>query len=130
MTLKEIMTDDVRMVSADASLKELALVMKEFNFGLFPVCDRDQLIGAITDRDIAVRAVAEGRDPNTTKVREVMTEAVFYAFEDQDIEEAVSVMEQKQIHRLIVFNRQWRLTGIVCQTDLPVEFGAHKKPKK
>jgi CBS domain-containing protein len=130
MKLKKIMTDDVKMVSADATLKELAREMQGFNVGLFPVCEGDQLIGAITDRDIMVRAVAEARDPATTKVREIMTQNVFYAFEDQDEKEAALVMKEKQVHRLMVFDRQWRLTGMVSRDDLKVESGSPKRTGK
>ena len=118
MILKEIMTDDVMMVSANATLKEAAHVMKELHVHLFPVCDQDRLIGAITDEDIMIRAVAEGRDPSTTKVREIMTEEIFFAFEDQEIKDAVSLMKEKQIRRLLVFNRNWKLTGIISLDDL------------
>jgi len=130
MQLKKIMTNDVKMVSADATLKELAREMKELHFGLLPVCDGDQLIGAITDRDIMVRAVAEARDPTTTKVREIMTQNVFYAFEDQDEKDAALLMEKKQVHRIMVFDRQWRLTGIVSQDDLAVGSRAQKRTGK
>jgi len=130
MKLKKIMKDDVKIVSADATLKELALEMKEFNFGLFPVCDGDRLIGTITDRDIATRALAEGRDPNTTRVRDIMTDNVFYVFEDQDEKEAALLMEKMHVRRLMIFDRQWRLTGIVSLHDLTVESGTEKKPGK
>jgi CBS domain-containing protein len=77
-----------------------------------------------------VRAVAEARDPTTTKVRDIMTQNVFYAFEDQDEKEAALLMEKKQVHRLMVFDRQWRLTGIVSLDDLAVGSRAPKRTGK
>ncbi|MCG3117770.1 MAG: CBS domain-containing protein [Candidatus Manganitrophus sp. SA1] len=121
MQLKEIMTEEVEVVHPDASLKDSATKMKELNVGVLPVCDGERLVGTLTDRDITVRATAEGRDPTNTKVREVMTQEVVYAFEDQDVKEAAQLMEQKQIRRLMVLNRQKRLTGIVSLGDLAVD---------
>lgn len=121
MQLKEIMTEEVEVIHPDASLKDSATKMKDLDVGVLPVCDGERLVGTLTDRDITVRATAEGRDPTKTKVREVMTQEVVYAFEDQDVKEAAQLMEQKQIRRLMVLNRQKRLTGIVSLGDLAVD---------
>jgi len=92
-----------------------------------PVCGQDRLVGILTDRDITVRAIAEGCDPKTTKVREAMTEEIFYCFEDQDVHEAAKMMEEKQIRRLLVLNRDKRLVGIVSLGDLAVQTGDRTK---
>jgi CBS domain-containing protein len=98
--------------------------MKDLDVGPLPVCgDSDRLVGMITDRDITVRGVAEGCDPRTTAVKEVMTPDVVYCFEDQDVQEAARLMQQHQIRGLVVLNRDKRLTGIVSLGDLAVETG-------
>jgi CBS domain-containing protein len=88
--------------------------------GMFPVCENDRLAGTITDRDIVIRAVAAGCNPDATPVREVMTKDLFYCFDDEDIVEAAQLMEERQIRRLPVLNRNKRLVGIVSLGDLAV----------
>jgi len=126
MKLKDIMTRKVEVVSPDSTLQDAAAKMKGIDVGPMPVCDGDRLVGMLTDRDITVRAVAAGRDPRTTKVRDVMTPEVVWCFEDQDIREAAKVMQEKQIRRLVVLNRDKRLTGIVSLADLAVDTGDTK----
>lgn len=123
MQLKDIMTRDPVIIGPDTTLKEAAGKMREIDSGVMPVGENDRLIGMLTDRDITVRATANGRDPNATKVREVMTEDVVYCFEDDDVRAAASKMEQHQIRRLIVLNRDKRLVGIVSLGDLAVDTG-------
>jgi CBS domain-containing protein len=125
MQTKDIMTANVECVRPNATLQEAARKMRDLDVGPLPVCgDDDRLAGIITDRDIAVRAVAEGKDPRTTAVREVMTEEIISCFEDQDVDDAARVMEQRQVRRLVVLNRDKRLVGIVSLGDLAVEAGA------
>jgi len=121
MTLKEIMTCDVEVVRPDATLQEAARILKDQNIGSVPVCDGTRLQGIITDRDIAIRAVAEGRDPFVTLVRDVMTPDVVYGMENQSIEDAARIMEQKQIRRLVILNENKDLVGIVSLGDLATE---------
>jgi CBS domain-containing protein len=123
MQLNEVMTRDVEVIHPNATLEEAAERMDALNVGPLPVCDGDRLVGMLTDRDITVRATAAGRDPKTTRVREVMTQDVVYAFEDQDVREATRLMEEKQIRRLVVLDRDKRLVGIVSLGDLAVETG-------
>lgn len=123
MKISEIMTADARCVSPEASLVVAAGMMRDLNVGSLPVCDRDRVTGVITDRDIAIRGVAEGRDPEGSPVRAIMSSDVAYAFEDQDVEDAARIMEVKQIRRLPVLNREKRLVGIVSLGDLAVEAG-------
>jgi CBS domain-containing protein len=130
MQLKELMTPNVEVIHPDASLQEAAQKMKGLDVGPLPVCTGDRLEGMLTDRDIAVRAVAEGRDPRTTKAHEVMTSEVVYAFEDQDVAEATRLMEQHQIRRVVVLNRTKQLVGIVSIGDLAVHTGDERQAGK
>jgi CBS domain-containing protein len=128
MRLKDVMTPKPECIHPDATLREAAKKMRDLDVGPLPVCgEDDRLAGMITDRDIAVRAVAEGKDPRTTRVREAMTEQVVYGFDDQDVNDAARVMEQKQIRRLVVLDHQKRLVGIVSLGDLAVERGGLSK---
>ena len=123
MQLREIMTPDVEVVDSKAVLKEAAAKMKHLDVGVVPVCDGEKLKGMLTDRDITVRATAEGRNPSKTKVSEIMSTDLAYCFEDQEVEEAVSLMEVKQIRRLPILSRDNRLVGIVSLGDIAVHTG-------
>jgi CBS domain-containing protein len=120
------MTPEVERLPKDASIQEVAQKMKAIDVGMIPVYDGDRLVGMVTDRDIALRVAAEGRDPTRTPAEAVMTPEVIYCFEDQKIEEAGQVMEQHQIRRLIVLNRDKRLAGVVSLGDL----ATNRKSKK
>jgi CBS domain-containing protein len=124
MQLKEIMTPAVEVIAPEATIQEAADKMRHFDIGPLPVCDGDRLVGLLTDRDITVRAVAEGRNPTTTRVHEVMTPEVVYGYEDQDSQDAARLMEQYQIRRLPVLNQAKRLVGMVSLGDLAVHVGA------
>ena len=126
MLLRDVMTRDVEVVNPEATLAEAALKMRDLNVGPVPVCDGRRVQGIITDRDVTVRATAEGRDPNTTKVREVMSPNPVFCYEDQDIHEAARLMQEKQIRRVMVLNREKDLVGIVSLGDLAVESGDDK----
>jgi len=123
MDLRDIMTRNVEVVSAGASLKDAAKKMKDLDVGLIPVCDGDRLKGVLTDRDITIRATADGRVPSKTKVSEVMSTDLAYCLEDQEVEEAVSVMEARQIRRLPIVNQNKRLIGIISLADIAVHVG-------
>jgi len=102
---------------------DAAELMRREDCGLLPVISEDgkKLIGVLTDRDIVLRSVAEGQDPSRQRVRDAMTEELFYAFEDQDVEELTKIMKQKQIRRVPILSREKRLVGIVSLGDLAVE---------
>jgi CBS domain-containing protein len=120
--IAEIMTPDVQCIGPDDTLVEAASVMRQLDVGALPVCEGDKLIGMLTDRDIAIRAVADGRDPNTTKVRDTMSPGiVYYVREDQEVDDAIRVMEQHQVRRAPVMNRHEKLVGIVSLGDIAVE---------
>ena len=123
MTLKDVMTPGVEVIAPEATLQQAAAKMRRLNIGPLPVCDGDQLVGMLTDRDITVRAVAEGCDPTTTTVREAMTPDLAYCFEEQSIEDGVQMMERYQIRRLPILSRAKRLVGMVSLGDLAVSSG-------
>ena len=118
--LKDVMSRDVQVISPDGTIKEAAQHMRKGNFGMMPVGENDRMIGAISDRDIAIRAVADGNDPST-KVREVMSEAVVWAYEDDSVDDALKLMSDKQIRRLPIVNADKRLVGIVALGDFAVD---------
>ena len=116
MLVKEIMTRQVELVEPSLSLKEAADRMKTKNIGALPVGENDRLVGMLTDRDIAIRGVANGMDANQTKVRDCMTSEINYCYEDQTLEEAGKLMMVKKIRRLPVLNKNKKLVGI-CSLD-------------
>jgi len=116
--VEEIMSKNVTWVGPELSLQDAAKKMRELDIGCLPVGKDDRLIGMITDRDIACRAVADGDDPAKTMIAEAMSKGVTYCFEDQDVSEAAHLMEQKQIHRLPVLNRQKRMVGMLSLGDI------------
>ena len=123
MELRDIMTRNVEVISGDASLKEAANKMRTIDVGFIPVCDGNRLQGIVTDRDITIRATADGRDPTKTKVADVMSTDVAYCLEDQKIDEVVCLMEARQIRRLPVLNLDKQLVGIVSLGDIAVHAG-------
>lgn len=120
MKINECITHEPHCVSPDATLVEAADDMKTLDVGILPVCINDELIGMVTDRDIAVRGVAGGCNPQTTTVREVMSQVVIFCFEDQDITEAAHLMEKNRVRRLPILDRRQNLVGILSLGDLAV----------
>jgi CBS domain-containing protein len=118
MQIRQVMTRAIEVVRADATLAEAAREMRDRDVGALPVCDRDRLVGVVTDRDITVRATAEGRDPRRTEVHEVMTHRVDYVLDDEDVEDAARRMRDRQIRRILVVDRERHLVGIVSLGDL------------
>jgi len=122
MQVREVMTKGVACVRPDETLQQAAGKMRDLDVGPLPVCgDNDRLVGMLTDRDIVVRAVAEGWNPKNKHVNDAMSEGIVYVFDDQDVEEAARIMQDRQIRRLVVLNRDKRLIGIVSLGDLAVE---------
>jgi CBS domain-containing protein len=120
MQLSEIMTSNPVVLGPDTTLREAAQKMRELDSGVMPIGEKDRLVGMLTDRDITVRATADGKDPNTTPVRDVMSSDVVYCFADDDIEMAARAMEENQIRRVMVLDRDKRLVGLVSLGDLAV----------
>lgn len=125
MKANKLMTRDVHVVSPDQSIQEVALAMAKLDAGSMPVGEKDRLVGMITDRDIVLRAVAEGLPPNTP-VRDVMTQEVKYCFDDEEIEDICQNMGDVQIRRLPVVNRDKRLVGILSLGDIALSSAAGK----
>ena len=118
MKISEIMTPDPELIDPNSSIRDAAQRMKDEDIGALPVGENDRLIGMVTDRDITMRAVAEDRLPSSTSVRDVMSEKIYYCFEDDDIEDAAKCMAENQVRRLPILNRDKRLTGIVSLADI------------
>jgi CBS domain-containing protein len=114
------MTRDVKVITPDMTIGDAAKKMRDGNFGMMPVEENDRMIGTISDRDIVIRAVAEGMD-FSTKVRDVMSKGIAWAYEDETVEEATTIMSERQVRRLPVVNRDKRLVGIVALGDIALE---------
>ena len=121
MKVSEVMTRQVAVAAPDDTLQKAAGRMAELDTGVLPVGEGDRLVGMVTDRDLAVRVAAEGRDPARTKVREVMTPEVHYVFEDEDLRHVAATMAEQQVRRLPVMNRNKRLVGVVSLSDIAKE---------
>jgi CBS domain-containing protein len=117
MKVSDVMTRDVKLVAPTQTICEAAQMMAECDAGALPVGENDRLVGVITDRDIAIRAVGENRSPQTP-VRDVMSPQVLYCFEDESIEHVAENMGEQQVRRLPVMSRDKRLVGIVSIADL------------
>lgn len=118
MQIQEIMTRDVDLADPNTTIGDIARRMREENIGSLPVGENDRLIGMVTDRDIVVRGVADERAPGNTAVRDVMSERIYYCFEDEDVAQAADAMSKHQVRRLPVLNRDKRLVGIVALADI------------
>jgi len=117
MKVSDIMTRDVRLLSPDQTIREAANLMTEIDAGAVPVGENDRLVGMITDRDIVIRAVAQGKSPDT-KVAEVMSKEMLYCSETDEIDAVARNMAKAQVRRLPVINADKRLVGIVSLGDL------------
>lgn len=122
-TIKSIMSRNVEVVSPDAVLTEVAEKMKLENTGVLPVCDGNKIRGMITDRDIVIRAIADGKDPAEIKASDVMSRGVHYLFEDDDLDEAISLMRSKRVHRIVVLDKDKKLSGILSFSDFGLGTG-------
>ena len=119
--LIDVMSRDVQVISPDDPIQEAAQQMRAGNFGMMPVGENDRMVGAISDRDIAIRVVADGMDPASTRVRDVMSEGIVWAYEDDSVDLAAKLMSEHQIRRLPILNANKRLVGIVALGDFAVE---------
>ncbi len=120
MKVKQVMTRDVEFVDSNDSIKQAAEKMKELNVGVLPVKIGDEIVGMVTDRDIVIRSVAQGLDPEKHKIIDAFSEGVITCKEDDDIKDGAQLMEDKQIRRLIVMDSKGKMTGIVSLGDLAV----------
>ena len=119
MKVSEIMTRDVEILQPDDTLHLAAQKMRDRDIGFLPVCDGESLMGVLSDRDIAIRALADAMDINVMLGRDLMTTPAIYCFDDQDVTEAAKIMGENQIRRLVVLNRETeRLVGVISLGDL------------
>jgi len=118
MKVGEIMSSPLETINAEATITNAAEKMKSFDIGVLPVMNEDEVVGIITDRDIVVRVIAEGLDPQSTQVKRAMTTEIFSCPEDMDIEDAAKLMEDRQVHRLLVLGEEGAVTGILSIGDI------------
>lgn len=118
MLAKEVMSKKPEFLSPNATLKQAADQMRTHDYGFIPIGENDRLIGAITDRDITIRAIAEGKDPNKTTVRDVMSKGIYYCFETDNLEKVAQQMEKLQVRRLVVLSKDKRLIGVISLGDI------------
>jgi len=120
-SIKDVMTSDPCTIDADKSVAYAAKMMRDEDVGLAPIVEGDKLIGTLTDRDIAIRVVAEDKDPNQVTVREVASKQVVTIDPQQDLPEALRIMAKHQVRRLPVVEEDGRLVGVVAQADIARE---------
>lgn len=118
MNVAQIMSANVELTDPSMPISEAARRMRDEDIGALPVGENDRLVGMVTDRDIAVRGVAEAKDPDSCTVRDVMSDGVYYCFEDEDVERAAEVMAGHKVRRLPILNREKRLVGVLALADL------------
>lgn len=118
MKVKDAMHKDANWCDPEKPISEVAKLMKDEDIGSVPIGENDRLIGMVTDRDLTIRAVAEGRDPKKTKARDIMSKGIIYCTENQNIEDAVHLMEEKKLRRLPVINDNKRLVGMLSLGDI------------
>ena len=119
MKLSELMTREVQILQPDDTLSLAARKMRDHDIGFLPVCDGEKLMGVLSDRDIAIRALSDGMDIKVMLGRDLMTTPAIYCFDDQDITEAAKVMGENQIRRLVILGREnERVVGVISLGDL------------
>jgi CBS domain-containing protein len=118
MFVKEVMSGHVQWISPEIPISEVARIMRDNRIGCVPVGENDRLVGMITDRDITCRAAAVKDDLKTVTARDVMSQGMFFCFDDEGIDKAARLMRDKEVHHLTVLNRQKRMVGIVSLGDL------------
>ena len=118
LMLKQIMSTEVEVLNPEATLQQAAERMRRHDIGMLPVCDGTRILGMLTDRDITIRAIAEGSDPKTTRASDVMTSDVCYCYEDDDVKMVAKTMSERQIRRMPVVDREKNLVGIVALADI------------
>lgn len=118
MKVREAMHRGAQWVSPETTVPELARLMREHDIGAIPIGDDDRLIGMVTDRDIVCRALAGGRDPRTITARQIMTPGIVFCRDDEELDDAARIMEQKQIRRLPVIDGNKRMVGVLSLGDL------------
>jgi len=116
--VRELMTKDPRTIRPDATAVDAARLMRDEDAGVAPIAEDDRLVGVVTDRDIAIRVVAEAKDPGSTKVTEIASQNVVTIDPQQDLDEALRLMANHQVRRLPVVEEDGKLVGILAQADV------------
>jgi CBS domain-containing protein len=124
--INDLMTPNPRTIEQDKPVAEAAKMMRDEDVGLAPIVDGDRLVGTVTDRDIAIRIVAEGKDPQTTKVIDIASRELITIDPQQDLDEALKLMAHHQVRRLPVVEEDGKLVGVVAQADI-AEHASGKK---
>ena len=122
-SVRELMSSNPRTIESDQPVVEAAKAMRDEDVGLVPVVEGDRLVGTVTDRDISIRVVAEGKDPSSVKVQEIASTDIVTVDPQQDLDEALRLMAQHQVRRLPVVEEDGRLVGVVAQADVAREGG-------
>jgi CBS domain-containing protein len=118
MKIQQIMSRNVECITPATPIAKAAEKMRDMDIGFLPVCENDQLLGTVTDRDITIRSVAQGRDPRLASVTEIMTPIAHYCYEDEEIAEVGRQMQDKEVRRMLILNRQEKLVGVVSLGDI------------
>lgn len=121
--VRDLMTRGVRTLSPDDSVLFAAQAMAEMDVGAIPVCDGQRLVGVVTDRDLTIRSLAQGRDPENTRLNQVMSPDVQWCYEEQSVEEAAQLMREAQIRRLPIVDHDRKLVGMLSLGDLAAKGG-------
>ena len=116
--IREVMTSNPCTIDSDKPVSYAAKMMRDEDVGLAPIVEGDRLVGTLTDRDIAVRVVAEGRDPESTTVKDVASTDVVTVDPEQDLDEALRLMSEHQLRRIPVVEEDGRVVGVVAQADV------------
>jgi CBS domain-containing protein len=127
MQAKEIMSPNVETISPETPVRDAAQKMKGYDVGFLPVVEGNKLAGTLTDRDIAIRVVADGKDPAYCKTREVMTHDAVWCYDDQEADEVANTMAEKEIRRVMIVNRKQELVGVISIGDLAKVGGEQRK---
>jgi len=118
MKVKQIMSQNVACVEPTLPISKAAEKMLELDVGFLPICENDGLLGTVTDRDITIRAIPQGLDPRLTPVRDIMTQSVFFCYEDDDVDYVGRYMQEKEVRRMLILNRRKKLVGVVSLGDI------------
>jgi len=118
MKVKDMMHRGAEFVAPNATLQQIAKKMRDFDVGAIPVCDKDKPVGIVTDRDLAIRALANGKDPAKVEAREVMSQNVVFCRDSEEAEDALRIMEHNQVRRLPVLDEGDKLIGMVSLGDI------------
>lgn len=126
MKISEVMNRDIATISPDANLVEAATVMRTRNIGFLPVLEEGKVVGVVTDRDIVIRSICEDHSPLSNKVYDIMTPTPIWCYEDEVLTDAAKVLAGHHIRRLIVFDRNKKLAGLLSLDDLAAKMSSDR----